>query len=245
MKLLLCAFLLIAAVPSFGQWTGPDASNRMYYTKGFVGIGDIPQYRFHLKSTEDKPLLFAETHESTFAFNRHVLDLRAKPTFVHTPYIAWYTPAGKRQAFLGWENHVFNLTLENGFNYSINGGNVGIGTADTKGYMLAVAGKAVAEEIVVKLKGNWPDYVFDPGYPLQPLKSVSDFIKKNRHLPEVPSVQTVTDHGINVNELTTVLLKKIEELTLYLIQEQQQSEALARRISSLESMVQSSNTTEP
>ena len=245
MKLLLCALFLVATLPGFGQWIGPDASNRMYYTKGFIGIGDVPQYRFHLKGTEDKPLFFAETHESTLAFNRHVLDLRAKPTFVHTPYIAWYTPTGKRQAYLGWENHVFNLTLENGFNYSINGGNVGIGTADTKGYMLAVAGKAVAEEIVVKLKGNWPDYVFDPAYELQPLKNVSDFIKTNRHLPEVPSAQSVEKDGINVNDMTAILLKKIEELTLYMIEERQHSEALSRRVTSLESMLQSSNRTQP
>lgn len=237
MKLLLSALLLFTTFFSFGQWTGPDAASKIYYTKGFVGIGDIPQYRFHLKGSDEKPLLFVESPESTFAFSRHFLDLRAKSTFGRTPYIAWYTPAGLRQAYMGWENYVFNLTLENGFNYSINGGNVGIGTTDTKGYLLAVAGKAVAEEIVVKLKGNWPDYVFEPGYQLRPLRDVSVFIKKNNRLPEMPSADTVRVQGINLNEMTSLLLKKVEELTLYVIQEKDQSDALLKRVETLESLL--------
>jgi hypothetical protein len=236
-SLLLFSVVLLFTVPAYSQWTGPDAANNIYYTKGFVGVGDVPLYRFHLKSTDLKPLLFAETADATFSFSRHVLDLRAKSSFARTPYIAWYAPNGLRQAYMGWEVGVFNLTLENGFTYSINGGNVGIGTYDTKGYLLAVAGKAVAEEIVVKLKTNWPDYVFQPDYRLPPLEEVSQYIQINKRLPGIPSAETVSKDGISVNDMTTSLLQKIEELTLYLIHERENVKDMETRLASLEQLV--------
>jgi hypothetical protein len=237
MRLLMFPVILLCTVPAFSQWTGPDVANKIYYTKGFVGVGEVPLYRFHLKSTDDKPLLYAETTDASLSFSRHFLDLRAKTTFTQTPYIAWYTPAGLRQAYMGWKNEVFNLTLENGFTYSINGGNVGIGTYDTKGYLFAVAGKAVAEEIVVKLKANWPDYVFQHSYRLPPLEEVCQFIQINKRLPGIPSAETVAKDGINVNDMTTALLEKVEELTLYLIQERENAKGLNTRIAALEQMI--------
>ncbi|WP_276373032.1 hypothetical protein [Chryseolinea sp. H1M3-3] len=99
------------------------------------------------------------------------------------------------------------------------GGNVGIGTTDPRGYKLAVAGKAIAEEIVVKLQGNWPDYVFEKNYNLRPLADVENYINQNRHLPEVPAAKEVEANGVNLGEMNMLLLKKVEELTLYLLQQ--------------------------
>lgn len=100
-----------------------------------------------------------------------------------------------------------------------NNGNVGIGTTDTKGYKLAVAGEMIAERVVVKLTGNWPDYVFNAKYDLRPLEQVEQFINQNSHLPEVPSAQEVSDKGIDVGAMNAKLLQKVEELTLYLIEQ--------------------------
>jgi hypothetical protein len=236
MKRLLFPVIFLTSFSAVAQWTGPDVANKIYYTKGFVGIGDVPLYKFHLKGTDDKPLIFAETGDASLSFTRHFLELKAKTNFAQTPYIAWYTPIGLRQGYLGWRTDALGLTLENGFNFSINGGNVGIGTTDTKGYLLAVAGKTITEEVVVKLKANWPDYVFYPDYSLPPLDEVFAYVQQNKRLPDVPSAEEVKMNGINLNEMTSLLLKKVEELTLYLIEAERKHKSLLRRIQILETL---------
>lgn len=105
-------------------------------------------------------------------------------------------------------------------------GNVGIGTNATQGYKLAVAGSVIAESIKVKLQNAWPDYVFNPQAELPSLKYVEAFISGNRHLPEIPSASQVQSEGIDVGEMNVKLLKKIEELTLYLIKQNKDIEHL-------------------
>lgn len=105
-------------------------------------------------------------------------------------------------------------------------GNVGIGTTDPQGYKLAINGSAIAESVTVKLHGSWPDYVFKPRYKLLPLNEVKTYIDKNQHLPNMPSEQEVKDNGINLGEIVKLQTKKIEELTLYLIEQQKQIEDL-------------------
>jgi hypothetical protein len=96
-------------------------------------------------------------------------------------------------------------------------GDVGIGTTspDAK---LAVKGKIHAEEVRVDLNVPGPDYVFDQNYPLMPLKDVAHFITINKHLPDVPDATTMEEQGLNLGEANVMLLKKVEELTLYLIE---------------------------
>jgi hypothetical protein len=237
MKPIIFLSFLFIAIPVYCQFTGPDASNNIFYSKGFVGIGDVPLYRFHLKTTDNKPLIFAETVASTITYSGHLLDLRTKSPFNQTPAISWYAPSGARQAYFGLRADAFGLTLENNFNFLINGGNVGIGTADTKGYMLAVAGKVIAEEVVVKLKANWPDYVFDPSYHLPPLDEVMGYIAEYKRLPGMPPASDVSSTGINVSEITSLLVKKVEELTLYLAAEKKHSSEMAEKITALEHAV--------
>ncbi|MBS7566482.1 hypothetical protein KHS38_18905 [Mucilaginibacter sp. Bleaf8] len=98
-------------------------------------------------------------------------------------------------------------------------GNVAIGTTDAKGYKLAVAGKLIAEEVNVKLQANWPDYVFKPSYKLPSLTEVKEYIDKNKHLPDMPSEQEVAKEGISLGEMNRLLVKKMEEMTLYLIEQ--------------------------
>ena len=98
-------------------------------------------------------------------------------------------------------------------------GQVAIGTTDTKGYKLAVNGDAIFTKVKVKQYGNWADYVFAPNYKLPSLKEVEDFIHLHRHLPGVPSTGVVEKEGLDLGSNQTVLLKKIEELTLYIIEQ--------------------------
>lgn len=94
---------------------------------------------------------------------------------------------------------------------------IGIGTKDTKGYTLAVAGKIVTEEVKVALRTSWPDYVFEKEYDLPTLEDVAIHIKQKGHLQNIPSAEEVSNEGINLGEMNSRLLQKIEELTLYII----------------------------
>jgi len=103
-----------------------------------------------------------------------------------------------------------------------NGGNVAIGTTDPHGYKLAVNGDAIATSMTVKLYSAWPDYVFKPAYKLPALADVKTYIDKNHHLPDMPSEQQVATNGLNLGEMNRLLTKKVEELTLYLLDENKQ-----------------------
>jgi hypothetical protein len=97
-------------------------------------------------------------------------------------------------------------------------GSVGIGTTDTKGYKLAVNGAGIFTQVKVKVYSAWPDYVFSDNYSLPSLQSLEQFIAVNKHLPEIPAEQEVLAEGQDVGEMNRLLLKKVEELTLYIIQ---------------------------
>jgi hypothetical protein len=96
-------------------------------------------------------------------------------------------------------------------------GNVAIGTTDPKGYRLAVNGEAIFTKVKVKAYASWPDYVFDLRYKLRPLSEVEKYIQEHHHLPEVPSAAEVEKNGLDLGDNQAALLKKIEELTLYVI----------------------------
>lgn len=96
-------------------------------------------------------------------------------------------------------------------------GNVGIGTANPGNYKLNVSGKIRADEIVVNTSGA--DFVFAPEYKLATLSEVDSFIKENNHLPGMASADEMKEYGISVSEMQTKLLQKIEEMTLYLLEQ--------------------------
>lgn len=89
-----------------------------------------------------------------------------------------------------------------------------------------VQGTIRAAEVKVESIDNFPDYVFSDAYNLRPLAEVSDFIKANGHLPEIPSAQEVKENGMSLVEMNKKLLQKVEELTLYIIEQQRQIDEL-------------------
>ena len=99
-------------------------------------------------------------------------------------------------------------------------GNVGIGTI-APNEKFEVNGKIRAKEIKVE-NNNWPDYIFESSYKLRPLSQVEYFIKSNGRLPEMPSAREVKENGLEVGANQAMLLKKIEELTLYIIEQEKQ-----------------------
>lgn len=138
---------------------------------------------------------------------------------------SYYLQAGADYVELYDQSATGRIMLKNG--------NVGIGTLDTKGYKLAVAGNLIAEKIKVKLVPNWPDFVFQENYPLRTLEETEAFIKTYQHLPEIPSAAEIKDNGQDVGEMNAKLLQKVEEMTLYLIDLQKQVKAQQEEIKQL------------
>lgn len=119
-----------------------------------------------------------------------------------------------------------------GTGVTIISGNVGIGTTlnydnSVEQYKLAVNGKIGAKAIKVEIgSGAWSDYVFDTNYKLRTIQEMEAFIKKNQHLPNVPSACEVENNGIDMATMDATLLAKIEELSLYIIELSKKIEVL-------------------
>ena len=100
-----------------------------------------------------------------------------------------------------------------------------------EGFQVSVEGKILAEEVRVRLKQDWPDFVFEPSYNLMPLIDLKNFITTHKHLPGIPSAQEVEEKGIDLGEMNALLLKQLEELTLRYI-------ALEERLKAIENQIQ-------
>ena len=114
-----------------------------------------------------------------------------------------------------------------------NDGDVSIGDSFATGYKLSVAGKVICEELRVNLQTNWPDYVFTENYKLLPVDDLENFIQDKGHLPNIPSAAEMEESGLDVGETQRLMMEKIEELTLYIIQQQKQIEELKNEINNL------------
>jgi hypothetical protein len=110
-------------------------------------------------------------------------------------------------------------------------GNIGVNTSNTSNYRFNCAGTAVFDQVTVtNFSGNnpkatpWADYVFEKTYHLLPLDSLSAFIKTKNHLPGIPTAEEVQKNGIDLGATQAKLLEKIEQLTLYTIDLQNQAD---------------------
>lgn len=115
-------------------------------------------------------------------------------------------------------------------------GNMGIGKKKPKD-KLEVNGQIHARSVKVDLK-EWADIVFEKDYELAPLSLVEAYIKEHGHLPEIPAAAVVLAEGIELGEINRLLLKKVEELTLYLIEQNKQIIALKEDVHALTSQKQ-------
>ncbi|CAM1344797.1 hypothetical protein [Tenacibaculum amylolyticum] len=146
-----------------------------------------------------------------------------------------------------------SLVIQNDLNGSwsdnvnfVDNGSVGIGVKDfSSDYKLAVAGKVISEEVTVQLQSTWPDYVFTDNYELPTLEEVEQHISEKGHLVNIPSAKEVEEKGIQLGEMNKKLLEKIEELTLYIIQQEkklkkqeEKNKKLEARLAKIEELLQ-------
>jgi len=111
------------------------------------------------------------------------------------------------------------------------GGQMSMGASGTvaTGYKVSVDGKLIANEFTALATANWPDYVFEKSYKLRPISEVKNFIEQNKHLPNIPPASEVEKNGVQLGDMTKRLMEKVEELTLYIIQLQEQVDELKKK----------------
>ncbi len=194
-----------------------NSNGNTYFNGGNVGISVLsPQSKLHIAGIASSTiggdgLMLSDDGTPTRAFLFRI-DNDNKDFHIDNKYDAtWST----------------SLTILRG------SGRVGIGTSNPQS-LLAVKGKITAQEIEVTLSG-WSDFVFDKNYKLETLDEVENYIMENGHLPNVPSEEEVIKKGVNLGEMDAILLRKIEELTLYMIDMKKENEELKAELGKLTS----------
>ncbi len=117
--------------------------------------------------------------------------------------------------------------VENNGNLIYSNGNVALGTSNIPtDYTLAISGAVISEETEISMISNWPDYVFNDDYNLPSLTEVEEHIREHGHLINIPSAKKVEVSGVDAGEMNRLLLEKVEELTLYVIDHKKRIENL-------------------
>ncbi len=192
-------------------------SNDNTYGNGDVPLGTAPINTLVASATQSVPSTSLSIPSNTTAGTYYVLSRADDGTVitesndnnnVAASSLVTVTPAPGGSSF--W------VQVGSGGNINYPGGNVGINETNPT-YKLSVNGNVGAKEYKATLNG-WSDYVFADGYALMPLAEIEGYIKANRHLPGIPSEKEVLNDGILLGEMNAMLLAKIEELTLHVIE---------------------------
>lgn len=208
-----------------------DAGQQMtLLTNGNLGVGTIlPDYRLNVNSTivqsnTNTNLLKLTGQNPLMSFSNGTTDFGYIKAWSYQPY-APFTNGLVIGSSPGYP--IFFSTN----NYSVSmivadNGNVGIGTANPT-YKLSVNGNVRSKEVVVET--GWADYVFNNNYKLKPLQEVEKFIEQNKHLSGIPSADEIEKNGLQLGDTQKKMMEKIEELTLYVIELNQQIKELQNK----------------
>ena len=254
--IILFAFVLLGTMTYAQQWA--TLGTNIYNTNtGNVGVGtNTPAQKFTVHNPSAQAILQVERPmasgngdvASVFAKNASTGDIcffglkrtAAGPTAVLSAFDA-ASSTWRAYSVLNLSTGLYQVKASvNNFEYFntgdvlfSNSGGVGIGvTALGSGVKFQVAGKIKVQEIEVALT-PWPDFVFNSDYKLKPLAEVEAFIQENNHLPGVPSQADVEQNGLNLGEMNAVLLQKIEELTLYVIDLKKENDQIKQQLNNL------------
>ncbi|MEO7309659.1 MAG: hypothetical protein ABIX01_04630 [Chitinophagaceae bacterium] len=160
-------------------------------------------------------------------------DGQALKLYGAVPNLSFATTTGTANSFLSQESDRLFIGVNNG-KVQIDGTQIAIGTVSNAvaGYKLTVTGKVICEEVKVKLNGAWPDYVFAGNYAMHSLPELEKYITANKHLPNIPAAAEIENDGIELGAMQKKLMEKVEELTLYIIQQQKDIEVLKKKVNS-------------
>jgi hypothetical protein len=195
---------------------GGSSANGIWKGNGNVGIGTInPISKFQISG--------GNASQMTLGSNTGILFSVVKNDEGYGMY-AGVSGSGDTWIQAGRTSSpmAYNLNLQ------ASGGNVGIGTTSPS-EKLSVNGNIKAQKLIITQNG-WADYVFKTSYKLRPLNEVELFIKANQHLPDVPSEKEISNNGVDVGDAQAILLKKIEELTLYILEQNKKIGELALKV---------------
>ncbi|WP_299608049.1 tail fiber protein [uncultured Aquimarina sp.] len=189
---------------------------------GYVGIGTTsPSARLEIKSSGDGAEILKLSTERPWVFKQ-------EGTGASSNLVLQEISGNKFFKIKSYDNtDIYTIQSNSGDTYFK--GNMGIGTNNTQGYKLGVKGKIAAEEVKVALYNGWPDYVFEEDYHLPTLQAVEQHISENGHLENIPSATEVAENGIQLGEMNKKLLEKIEQLTLYMIEQNKKTEQLIKK----------------
>ena len=200
-------------IPATGDDDWTISGNNIWRQSGNVGIGINPsQYKFDLVGkmrVNDE--IFGNSSGSSSKLTIYGRDDNSSGKIE-----IWNGTAGSSIKLVARANGHIEFFTNSTSRMSIHDEFVELGNPNTI-VGLKVHGKIDAEEIEVHVLG-WSDFVFGKDYKLKPLNEVEDFIIEHGHLPDVPSETEVLENGINVAAMNALLLQKIEELTLYVIE---------------------------
>lgn len=228
-------YLLTGGISSYsgvGLSFKTNGGTRMFvnYSTGFVGVGTTnPIERLHVLGNilvpADNFLKFGTENNNTGALTI------VNATCCYNSYINYDGNLFFRRMNHSGANQGAIMGLQND-------GTVTIGVwekydntvTDTQGARLMVNGGILCEKVKVIADVPNSDFVFEPTYKLMPLTELRDFVLVNRHLPEIPSAQEFQDNGYSLGQMDDLLLRKVEELTLYILQLEEQLKAQQEQI---------------
>ena len=226
------AVVLFAATMNAQQWNGnPNATDHIH-RNGNVSIGtdqDIDNLTLNgdFRMFENNRILFGDFLGRTFGNHNSKFTITYPANFLQptlSPTGLYFHPSYNTLPYLVGEIPNDKVLLFLSDNYKVGIGTQNLECTTCTGYKLFVKDGIKTEKVKVEIAASngWADYVFKKDYLLMPLNELDQFIKTNGHLPEVPTTEEAIANGIELKEMNILLLKKVEELTLYTLQQQKQ-----------------------